>query len=151
MMEVAQTLHLYVDGKPIPQGSMKSIGRGRMIHSNAGLKPWRKKIAAMAMAKIAEREEPWAQDLYYRVTVDFWLARPKKHYLLSGKKSKDWEPVPGKQPDLDKLCRAIGDALQGIVWANDSQIVGMNTGKMYAGVGVLPGCTLTIDALRWVE
>jgi Holliday junction resolvase RusA-like endonuclease len=35
------------------------------------------------------------------------------------------------RPDLDKLIRAVGDALTGVLWTDDAQIVTWSTGKGY--------------------
>ncbi len=39
--------------------------------------------------------------------------------------------LPTTAPDLDKLCRSIGDALAGICYLNDSQIVDLHVSKFY--------------------
>jgi hypothetical protein len=40
-----------------------------------------------------------------------------------------------KKPDLDKLTRAVKDALTLVVWQDDSQVVQMTARKAYAAAG----------------
>ncbi len=63
------------------------------------------------------------------------IARPKSHYrtgrmtshLLTGN-----APLhPTSKPDLLKLARAAEDALTGLVWADDAQVVEMTLTERY--------------------
>lgn len=90
-------MEILVAGVPIPQGSMRHIGNGRIVSKSPKLKEWRKQIAEQVVAIYGEPEI--AQPV--SVTVTFNLPRPK-----SVKRSQPTVP-----PDLDKLQRAIGDAL----------------------------------------
>lgn len=60
----------------------------------------------------------------------FVVARPKGHFgkrgLLPSAPSH-----PAKRPDLLKLARAVEDALTGVVWRDDSQIVTEVLNKVY--------------------
>ena len=49
---------------------------------------------------------------------------------------------PHVKPDLDKLCRALGDSLEGIAYVNDSQIVILAASKIY---GDNPGVEIEIS------
>lgn len=90
-------MEILVAGVPIPQGSMRHVGNGVIISSNPKLKKWRAQIAKEVVAIYGEPEitEPVS------ISVIFNLPKPKS--------VKRQEPtVP---PDLDKLQRAVGDAL----------------------------------------
>jgi Holliday junction resolvase RusA-like endonuclease len=53
----------------------------------------------------------------------------------SKKKSEDmkrWIIRPIKKPDLDNVCKIIADALNGIVYKDDTQIVKIIAEKYYA-------------------
>ena len=53
-------------------------------------------------------------------------------YLQAPKKPKSTQHIT--KPDLDKLIRCAKDALTGIVWHDDAQVVQMApAGKYYAG------------------
>ena len=58
------------------------------------------------------------------LSVSFYLARPKS----LPKKVRQH----AKRPDLDKLIRGATDALTGIVWKDDAQVVTILATKAYA-------------------
>jgi len=69
------------------------------------------------------------------------LPRPK-----SIPKSQRLSPIV--PPDLDKLLRAIGDAVgqSGLIWGDDSQIVEISARKHYAD-NRQPGAVILIKSL----
>lgn len=112
----------FVPGTPAPQGSKRYLGNGVMIESSKRVKPWRADIRAAAM-------QAFKQPLTGPIRLDllFVLPRPKSHYGTgrNAHKLKDSAPQHHIQkPDLDKLVRAVGDALSGVAYHDDSQVVG---------------------------
>ena len=110
-----------VDGLPVPQGSMKVI-HGRVIHSQgSALAVWRSTIGWAAKAEHAKLIEGpvW-------IKLDFSLLKPRTV-------KRDMPTVP---PDLDKLIRAALDALTGIVYLDDAQVVDISATKSYGDPGV---------------
>jgi crossover junction endodeoxyribonuclease RusA len=71
------------------------------------------------------------------VDLAFVMPRPK-----SAPKTKTLPAV--KRPDIDKLTRAILDAITGICLVDDSQVVGLKASKRIALPGEYPGCHITI-------
>lgn len=51
---------------------------------------------------------------------------------------------PIGKPDVDNCIKLLGDALNGILWRDDSQIVQIDAGKFYANE---PFTTLTVEVL----
>lgn len=107
-----------VFGEPAPQGS-KTIMRGRLVESSKKLPAWRKAIADAAKELNEYTEEP------VEVLIIFYLPKPKTV------KRK----YPSVKPDLDKLCRAVGDGITGILIKDDSQIVELSARKEYGQPG----------------
>ena len=125
---------LVVTGVPVPQGSLKHIGRGRLIPSNEKkLKVWREAIAEVANELTTDS----GFDLPAIVTVVFTLPRPKTVKRLS-------VTVP---PDLDKLQRAVGDALSinCKLINDDAQIIEWHSRKEYGDVG---GAVIQVEFLE---
>jgi crossover junction endodeoxyribonuclease RusA len=50
-----------------------------------------------------------------------------------------------KAPDLDKLCRALGDALTGLAYRDDAQVVDLVASKWYARPGEVPHVDLRVE------
>ena len=124
-------VRVVVWGTPIPQGSMKAFmprgGRFPVVTAdNKKTKPWRQAIIDACLASdFAMAEGP------VRLEVAFYLPRPK-----SAPKSVQ---QPAKKPDLDKLVRAVCDALTAAgVWRDDSQVVRLTATKTFAGEGFAP-------------
>ena len=50
-----------------------------------------------------------------------------------------------KKPDVDKLVRATNDALTGVLYIDDSQIVDLHARKCYAAIGATPSAHITVE------
>jgi Holliday junction resolvase RusA-like endonuclease len=110
-----------VEGNPVTQGSMKVIN-GRVLHSRGeALILWRTMIA-LAARKAGAFPVPNPVEM----TIEFRLPRPKTV-------KRD---LPYVAPDLDKLIRAVLDALTGIAYVDDGQVVTINSSKVYGDPGV---------------
>ncbi len=116
-----------VYGKPVPQGSskafyVKSLGRSVITTDNKKLKPWRQQVTDTAMAVQAEAipdRRPVS------IGLRFYFARPKSAKKRVGMIVK---------PDIDKLVRSILDALTGVLFQDDSQVVSVVAEKFYGDV-----------------
>lgn len=135
---------LYVPGIPAPQGS-KRVMRGRIVEQSKYVKPWRQRIAQACLdADIAMLRV----DIPVRVVLQFTIARPASHFRANGdlKPSAPTHPT-GRGGDLDKLARAVHDALDtdAAVINNDSLIVSSRLDKRY---GDVPGVAITISEVK---
>jgi len=133
-----------VHGLPIAQGSKRVIGKAVIESNQAKLKPWRQDVAGAAVAAM-NGSSPYSGPV--SVKVMFFLPRPKSHYG-TGRNSehlKSAAPVaPAVKPDVDKLTRAVLDALTGIVFHDDSQVVDLYAHKVYAEYANYPGCMVEV-------
>jgi Holliday junction resolvase RusA-like endonuclease len=127
-----------VYGIPVPQGSKTRWGTEDNPHTRA----WRATVAEQAAQLGAE---PLLGPV--SVTVSFVFPRPKAHYR-TGKFADQLRPAAPmwhtSVPDLDKLQRAIGDALAGVLIRNDSQICAWHVEKTY---GAMPRADVTVESL----
>lgn len=128
-------LDLFVPGRPAPQGSKRHVGRGILVESSKALAPWRTSVAwhAAQVYRAAPLDGPLA------VRVEFLMPRPAG----TPKRST---PAAVKRPDLDKLTRAIFDALSLVVWRDDSQIVDVHATKRIAELDEQPGAHIRVVA-----
>lgn len=119
-----QELYFTAIGTPRPQGSKRHVGNGRMVEAS-DVKPWRKAIAdAVNRAWVATGDSSQFTEPVI-VWATFYLPRPKSVKRL----------LPSVPPDLDKLCRALGDGLSVETPAallDDSLIVQWHVAKVYA-------------------
>lgn len=117
---MVESVNFYVEGRPAPQGSKKSVGRGRFVEASKYLPAWR--AAVVSAARLAYAGEPINVPCRLRVIV--FLDKPKK---------PKFDVAPAVMPDVDKLARAIGDALKiaGLI-EDDQLIVSLEIDKMWA-------------------
>src|ERR1044071_1724313 len=106
-------------GSKIP-GVTKS-GRRFVRESNRSLPGWRQLV--MSEAQKHAPAQPF--DGPVELGLVFWLPVPK-----SAPKRRRLHHV--KKPDLSKLTRAVEDALKGVMFRDDSQIVRLEVEKRYA-------------------
>lgn len=113
-----------VEGIPRAQGSMVALGKGRMRHASRALKPWRADVAKRARIamRLTGNAMPRRGDI--TLTVLFTLPRPRSVPVRK-------RPRPRVRPDLDKLLRAALDALQGVAFYDDAQVVRIACAKRY--------------------
>jgi len=98
---------------------------------NPRTKPWRAVVAVVA----GQHRPAKLLDGPLSLTARFFLPRPKSL-------PKRIEH-PAKKPDLSKLVRAIEDALTGIIWRDDAQVVHENASKHYGE----PRCEILVMVL----
>lgn len=113
---------------------------------SADLKPWQEFIAHHARnARVVARHGIAPKGTTMAMRVLFLMPRPKGHYLPSGDLSADGKrsPMPIQKPDVDKLVRAVMDALTGTIYVDDSQVVGPDPFKIWAARDRKPGAMIT--------
>lgn len=117
-----------VYGTPAQMGSKKAfysekLGRAVITDDNSKQrKQWANAVSAAAADAMDGRE------LFVgpvRLVVRFYFARPQSHYGTGRNAGILKASAPqhhAQSPDLDKLIRALGDAMTGIVFRDDKQI-----------------------------
>jgi Holliday junction resolvase RusA-like endonuclease len=140
---VAEALVVTVFGKPVTQGSKTRTKWGIRDDNADRLRPWREAVKQAALDALNARDRLEGPVL---VDVVFTFDRPK-----SAPKSRPCWPITRSSGDLDKLQRALFDALTDAgVWRDDSQVVDVRARKVHVGDdGALriPGAVVTVEAV----
>lgn len=120
---------------------MGAGGKPRVVvtdDTGAAGKTWRTDVRDAAMEHFVNEFTGEIAPIEGAVAVEitFYRARPKGHYG-SGRQTqfivKDSAPAyPVTKPDVDKLSRAVLDALKGIAWHDDAQVTEKVVRKRYA-------------------
>jgi crossover junction endodeoxyribonuclease RusA len=132
-------LEVFVPGRPAPQGSVRAVvhrstQRAVVIKdNNETQKSWRTTVGWYAAQ--AWNDGPIGGAV--SVVLQFVMPRPS----TAPKRST---PAAVKRPDLDKLQRAVFDALSGIVWRDDSQVVDVHATKRLAELDETPGVHIAV-------
>lgn len=103
------------------------ISLGWIREDNVKVHDWRKEIAIVA-GTIMKGRNPWEGPV--QITVDFYQKRPAGHFGTKGLKPSA-PRFPTKRPDATKLLRPAEDAMKGILWIDDSQVVEQHVRKFY--------------------
>lgn len=112
-------------GHPEPQGSSKAFipkgwSRAVITGANSKNKPWRQQVAGCALTEM-NGNPPTPEAI--SVKIAFYFLRPKSvSKKITHKTTK---------PDIDKLARSVLDALTGICYVDDSQVVEISVGKYF--------------------
>lgn len=142
----------WISGLPAPKGSTRAFvvkGRAVTTQANKATRPW------MALVVDAAKTSghfglvgPYNRSVAIRLEVEFYFPRPKGHYRSDGVRLRQSAPAyMTTKPDVDKLERAILDALTGVAYHDDSQVVEQSSKKLYTSDGPV-GAMVTVEALR---
>ena len=127
---------------PTEQGSKKPIGNNRMVDANPMLKHWRKFVADKVSEAMVGEEAFFLQPIVADFT--FYMRRPAFHFGAHGLLPSA-PKYPIRTPDVDKLARAIMDAVtDGRAWDDDARVVDMNTRKRYETAEHPVGVVITL-------
>jgi crossover junction endodeoxyribonuclease RusA len=133
-----------VYGVALPKGNHKAFVPRGMHHpiiteTNRNVKSWQQLVAegashALQAMSVLERR---LLTEGVRVTVSFVLPRPKS---LPAKTSAHL-----KAPDLDKLARAVCDAMTQVAYLDDNQVCELVAAKRYAAVGEAAHAAIRVE------
>jgi Holliday junction resolvase RusA-like endonuclease len=152
------TIAFTVPGRPAPQGSKqafvnKHTGRASLVEMSWRHKDWRA-VVSLAAAERMSGLEPLDHGLDLNLAAVFRFCRPASHYG-SGKNSRVLKPsAPNapRKPDLSKLVRSIEDAMTGIVYHDDDQIVSYDgTRKAWCDRWETPGVDIEVCEVPYAD
>jgi Holliday junction resolvase RusA-like endonuclease len=83
---------------------------------------------------IDARIEPFGKGVQLAMDIYAYFGIPKSARKRDIPLMLDWEIRPTKKPDIDNICKVVCDALNGIAYHDDAQIVTMQVRKYYADV-----------------
>lgn len=135
-------LRFRVDGLPASQGSLRAFvvkGRPVVTHDSSRTRPWREAVKYAALQARGDRAP--SSDRPLVLQLQFRLPKPAGYATRTPRQRARWL-WPWRKPDLDKLVRAVLDALTGILFSDDAQIVRIEAEKAY---GDRPG----LDVALW--
>ena len=130
---MTDAITFFVHGKAEPQGSTRAFivaGKPIITSANKNLKDWR------TIVQLAAMNHAHMFDGAVEVVLHFHLPRPAS---LPKKVTHNV-----KRPDVDKLARACLDAMTGVFFKDDSQVVALEAYKHYADPFI--GVKVTVSA-----
>lgn len=143
-------LDVFVAGTPKPKGSLRHVGKGRMVEQLAGSPTWRGTVREVAHGAARCCADPTCGHLKagypntggVEVRAVLFFAKPK-----SAPKTRDILPVTRSTGDIDKHARNLLDALVDAgVLRDDSQVIDLTVSKRYCRDGETPGARIVITS-----
>ena len=128
----------FVAGEPAPYRERTGITKAGKVYSHRtqSCAGWEHTVRLYAQQNPPERVLLGP----LRMDVDFALHRPKSR----PKRCR----FPDRRPDRTSLLRAAEDALSGIVFQDDKQVVQGNTTKTYAPLGLPTGVYIVVEEIE---
>jgi Holliday junction resolvase RusA-like endonuclease len=99
------------------------------------------------LAQIMQRAPEKPLDGPLKLSVLFEFLRPQSHFGTGRNSGQLKASAPGwhaKRPDLDNCLKLVKDAMNGVFYRDDAQIVGVDAGKLYGEQGKT---TITLTSL----
>ena len=135
-----------VQGRPIPQGSLRSFANkntgGIVTPQQPKVLKWRGDVRQAVEARYPGLEP---REDAFTVSLSFYFRRPKSHTNSKGVLKWNAPLWHTQSPDTDKLVRSILDALTGVVWHDDKQVAFINASKYWSSHD---HATIHIEALE---
>jgi Holliday junction resolvase RusA-like endonuclease len=122
-------------GVPVPQGSHRCRNGNVVPDNGPALKAWRRAVAHHAQQAMPEG---WDRAGPFGVALSFWFPRPLSHHI-NGDRARVRPTAPTwhtQTPDVDKLARAVLDALTAArVWKDDRYCAYLSAEKSWGDRG----------------
>ena len=130
-----------VEGIPVAKGRprFKRVGNFVQTYTPNKTATWEETVrqaAKNAMGTTDLLETPVTMALYFRLPMPQSWSKKRKEGVLKGLEA------PTKKPDWDNLGKAVSDALNGVIFKDDSQIVSAHVRKIYSAV---PGVDIYVS------
>ena len=120
-----------VYGEPVGKGRPRFARRGNFVstYSPQKTKTYEDEIRMMAKAAMGASEAletPVTVAIYIRVGIPKSFSKQKRKDALANIER------PTKKPDIDNIAKCFLDAMNGIVYLDDKQVVSLHITKEYA-------------------
>lgn len=124
------TIEFTVPGRPIPQARPRVTGNGRHTYTPRRSVEYRQAVALCAKSAMRGKEK-----FLGAVSCDISLGFAVPKSYAKGKRMAAEHniirPVGKNSGDVDNHAKGIMDALKGICWVDDSQVVRLSVSKWY--------------------
>lgn len=125
------SFHVPGPPKPLQRARVGRIGAHARMYDPAANTTNKATVgfhAAKAMQKWAKAGNGGLLIGPLQLNVTFYIEKPKSKI----RKNSDPFPYPDSKPDLDNCIKLVCDALNGIVWKDDCQVVDIAASKAWA-------------------
>jgi Holliday junction resolvase RusA-like endonuclease len=128
-----------VDATPVPKARARYVRRGNHISTYTPEKTRTyetliRDAAIEAMGTSEPLETPVTLYLHIRVPIPKSCTKKRLEAIQNGSEK------PIKKPDASNVLKSVEDAMNGVVYKDDSQIVNIHVSKVYSSVSGVDVC-----------
>lgn len=116
-----------VPGQPIAQQRPRAASRGKFVTIYDAKESRAAKAHVALYAGLAQGNKPMELGPL-SATVDFYIKKPKSKI----RKHSTPFPYPNSKPDIDNMIKLVFDAINGITFKDDNQIIELHCRKKWA-------------------
>lgn len=130
-----------VYGEPIPWKRPRFNGKSKHVFEDSKVKDYKAKVIEAfeeSGGKVYEKDVPLRMSIRFYLSVPKSASERKKENLIA-------KFFPTKRPDNDNLYKGIADALNGVAYYDDSQIVITHIHKLWS---INPRAEITIGEVK---
>lgn len=118
-----------IDGRAVPKARPR-LTRSGYAYTPKTTREYEEKVKKAFLRQCGSGMFPESAPL--AIFVEFGYVPPKSWSDRKKKKAKDKLIYPTTRPDVDNLIKSIEDALNGVAYKDDSQIIALTARKVYA-------------------
>ena len=132
-------IHFQVEGDPKGKGRPRfsRVGSFTKVYTDKQTLTYEALIATFAKQAMGGTEPlktPLSVFLYVRLPIPQSYSKKRREACLNGSE------LPCKKPDIDNIAKTYLDAMNGIIFVDDTQVIDLHVKKLYAaeaGVDVM--------------
>jgi Holliday junction resolvase RusA-like endonuclease len=132
-------IHFQVEGDPKGKGRPRfsRVGNFTKVYTDKQTLTYEAMIATFAKQAMGGTEPlktPVSVFLYVRLPIPQSYPKKRKEACLNGSE------LPCKKPDIDNIAKTYLDAMNGVIFVDDTQVIDLHVKKVYAaeaGVDVM--------------
>lgn len=132
-------LKFEVAGEPVAQARPRVVRtktgvRGIDPAKSKNYKAWVKFCALNAFKKLETKRPKKLMEAPLKVKLLIYRSIPKSDSKKLKTQKQNNDVLPTVKPDIDNVFKAVTDALTGIIWQDDKQIVNAEIAKRYSSM-----------------
>ena len=134
-------IYFEVQGVPVPKGRPRMTKTGH-TYTPKETKDYEDLVKWSFIQQVGIYENPPEEPVMVKMV--FRMPIPKSYSLRKLAKIRSQKMACPKRPDIDNLAKIVLDALNGLAYKDDNQIVQMELSKVYSDK---PGTTICINEI----
>ena len=137
------TVTVIIEGEPVAQGRPR-FTKGGHAYDPARSREYKDIVAAHAKLAMNEREI-FSRETPLACVMSIFVKMPKRFTRTQRQEAEKKGLRPVRKPDIDNIAKILMDALNGIVYEDDAQIVSLGCRKYYSDA---PMAAVTVSPIE---